>query len=1263
MPEYVYALHDFQPEHEDEISFRAGQPIEVIERDDMYSDGWWQGRNLAGKVGLFPQSYTTPAAPTPAVAASPKSSATPPLTSAPPDTLHSPHSDHESPALHESDSESGIGLAIGEPGSGHGHGEVMKATMTDVQKAIEQLGRNDRGDARSFSFTSSRDGDTTDRETDTETDGEPEAGGEDWHRRARDKLAEQARKVVEAAAAADAESAPTRSVAPPIEVEMSDESEGEDDGAFDHLHHLQLTRDHPHIPEEEEEDEELRRNAGTRDHRRKHSNETSSAILPSDGLPSPTRDESGLRTAMAEKTSFSSPSPPASSTRVINQVQSSSPRLPTPTSPKTLNILSPIPVAPIDAASIPVPVSPEPIAQVTPTPSVVRETYEASSVLPSPAPTFVSTQKNSKHNSVASSGKVSAPSIPLNTTSDSSTNVEDSSKKMSHASEWSVEEVVEWLKTKGFGQDVCDKFTEQEITGDVLLELDINLLKAEIGIIAFGKRMRIANAIAELRRPPSIVFSDHQSPAHAPSHTHSQSYSYSHSHSSSTQHSLNSPLYVTSMSSVMGPPGSSGMGPILSPESPPAEITTSPGRSATQRISSLSSTGISINGGESDGSALATGVEKASQVAVVGLGLGVSGFAVNGTDQSNQAGQLVASSSDVALKRHSQLDLSGSRDPADDDRGALSDGETAASAVKQRRRLFGRSTESSASMREKNEPTNVSKDALSPSSATASPRPRKRESLDDASIASRHSRNKRSVDGSAKGSERLSFFGGTLGKSRKPAPRITSTFIDSADPTSEKSSSLSLRSLVGSRKVSGRPSTSDGASSGSLKKEVSVEKAREKKEKAREKEIAFSAGFEISPKILEKETLKVKEPKDSTVLRKRAGSPSQESQLSSLGPSVKDGKSILEQIGIPDHEGWMRKKGDHYNSWKVRYFVIKGPHLYILRSNSKAETKIKGYINIVGYKVIADENIDPGRYGFRIVHDKDKTHMFSSEEQAVVREWMKAIMKATIGRDYTKPVVSSVNIPTIPLTVAQAMNPAPRPPSPTARAATQKALRRENPNQLSTRDARILMGLPSPEAGARTEDPQDNERARLDSFFANQPVSSEQNGAPVDASTPRIAKGAPPRPSREMRHLSSSELHAPVDSSLIEWANSHLPPTLQVTDAAGSLYDGLAILRLAESILGKPSSPPVPDSAFPSGPHDDKLDGLFRLFDFLLDNDVKMGSVSINDVRQGKRDKVIQLLKALKAWEDRRREILRSIGHGAVQAGPFMAPVASMSWK
>ena len=118
-----------------------------------------------------------------------------------------------------------------------------------------------------------------------------------------------------------------------------------------------------------------------------------------------------------------------------------------------------------------------------------------------------------------------------------------------------------------------------------------------------------------------------------------------------------------------------------------------------------------------------------------------------------------------------------------------------------------------------------------------------------------------------------------------------------------------------------------------------------------------------------------------------------------------------------------------------------------------------------------------------------------------------------------------------------------------------------------------------------------------------------------------------------------------------------------MTDPAGPLFGGLAILRLAEDMMGKSAMPPIPDSAFPSGSNDDKLDGLFRLFDFLLDNDVKMGSVSINDVRQGKRDRVMHLLKALRTWEDRRREIVRSLGQSPIPTGPLIGPVIGNSWR
>jgi len=101
-----------------------------------------------------------------------------------------------------------------------------------------------------------------------------------------------------------------------------------------------------------------------------------------------------------------------------------------------------------------------------------------------------------------------------------------------------------------------------------------------------------------------------------------------------------------------------------------------------------------------------------------------------------------------------------------------------------------------------------------------------------------------------------------------------------------------------------------------------------------------------------------------------------------------------------------------------------------------------------------DEKTNPGSYGFRLI-GPDKPHAFSSSEQTVIREWMKALMKATIARDYSVPVTSSCNIATISLAEAQAM--APRPPSPATREATQRAARRENTNQLTAHDASVLV--------------------------------------------------------------------------------------------------------------------------------------------------------------------------------------------------------------
>jgi len=62
----------------------------------------------------------------------------------------------------------------------------------------------------------------------------------------------------------------------------------------------------------------------------------------------------------------------------------------------------------------------------------------------------------------------------------------------------------------------------------------------------------------------------------------------------------------------------------------------------------------------------------------------------------------------------------------------------------------------------------------------------------------------------------------------------------------------------------------------------------------------------------------------------------------------------------------------------------------------------KGIIEIVGYKVTAvDNTLDSGRYGFRLDRDQERTYFFSSDNENAIRDWTKAIMKATISRRYS----------------------------------------------------------------------------------------------------------------------------------------------------------------------------------------------------------------------------------------------------------------------
>ena len=81
--------------------------------------------------------------------------------------------------------------------------------------------------------------------------------------------------------------------------------------------------------------------------------------------------------------------------------------------------------------------------------------------------------------------------------------------------------------------------------------------------------------------------------------------------------------------------------------------------------------------------------------------------------------------------------------------------------------------------------------------------------------------------------------------------------------------------------------------------------------------------------------------RDPAVLRK-PGSPT-----TTGAGSLKSDRSIMEQIGVPDHKGWMRKRGERYNTWTSRYFVLKGPHLYWLKSSNPSVRVASYWVTLV----------------------------------------------------------------------------------------------------------------------------------------------------------------------------------------------------------------------------------------------------------------------------------------------------------------------------
>ena len=414
-----------------------------------------KGRTASGSVGLFPQSFTT--------------SDPPEATPATPTTdAHGPGQEPVSPTILQTlreEPENTNGSPDPDPRNGFSpittDGEVMHATMTDVQKAIEQLGRHDGDGSRSFSFASSHgegDGDWTDPDSVTDTDGEVDG----WHLTTRQRLAKNSRMVNEESAGP---STPMRQSVPPIEVELSDESEAEDDEPTARPYvESSFLRRHPHIPEEEEDDAQLSTKANTSNRSVQH--EPGTPVMASDAyiVPSPGAVVDDLPTATLPEKSF-----------LKERGQGPKPVSPEP-DPTPIREQEPEVEAQSQPEEIPLPLSPPPVngsstSSPPSTPSLVASPAPAPPISPANGllertrtPVF---QPGTPSSSMISIGiqqalgtptKPQSPFQPPSSETPTQKSAPPSLPPSNPPVEWTVEEVVDWLKGKGIDQDTCDKF-------------------------------------------------------------------------------------------------------------------------------------------------------------------------------------------------------------------------------------------------------------------------------------------------------------------------------------------------------------------------------------------------------------------------------------------------------------------------------------------------------------------------------------------------------------------------------------------------------------------------------------------------------------------------------------------------------------------------------------------------------------------------------------------------------------------------------------
>ncbi|KAI9027217.1 hypothetical protein CLU79DRAFT_740869 [Phycomyces nitens] len=360
---------------------------------------------------------------------------------------------------------------------------------------------------------------------------------------------------------------------------------------------------------------------------------------------------------------------------------------------------------------------------------------------------------------------------------------------------------------------------------------------------------------------------------------------------------------------------------------------------------------------------------------------------------------------------------------------------------------------------------------------------------------------------------------------------------------------------------------------------------------------------------------------------------------------------------VPEHEGWLYKQSDRYRTWNKRWFVLKGANLFYFKGPK--DVRMKGIINLRGYRIIVDATIHAGKYSFKAQHERERTFFFYTDAKESMRAWIQMLMKATITRDLSAPVMSSNHVSTIPLDVARRMRPRPpsvimyKPQKP-KQDGKMEMLEEEEETTLGpmpieddpsvglqyrqTRESGVTVYPHHLSGGDIPEVPDLYQKYRPESKSEikqeNLAVLGDEDEDLIDPHHRQLRVSSSSDKSSSHSSFSATDFPKPwTRAQYIEWVNQHLPAGKHVVELTSAFRNGDALVLLLESLSHKVvRRAPAQKGGSVSM---QMLDTIVAAFKFMGREGVVVdGRYTIKDVFGGNERKIMDMLDAIKLWAE-----------------------------